>query len=59
MDRESKFWNSSKWARKLSKGAGLLSGDGGKEARLLQEMTEGRFVNEHVVSVSKTCWSAR
>jgi ubiquitin-protein ligase E3 C len=57
---ESKFWNSSKWARKLSKV--LLACFRVTEAKrqdCFKKLSEGRFVNEHVVSVSKTCWSAR
>jgi ubiquitin-protein ligase E3 C len=42
MDRNRSFWNSSKWARKLSKGvAGLLSGDGGKEGKTASKKSDG------------------
>jgi hypothetical protein len=52
---ESKFWNSSKWARKLSKVA-VLSGDGGKEQDCFKEIRRRVRSQQHVVSVSKTCW---
>jgi ubiquitin-protein ligase E3 C len=42
MDRNRSFWNSSKWARKLTKGvAGLLSGDGGKEGKTSSKKSNG------------------
>lgn len=42
IDRNRSFWNSSKWARKLTKGvAGLLSGDGGKEGKTASKRSNG------------------
>jgi ubiquitin-protein ligase E3 C len=54
MDRNRSFWNSSKWARKLSKGvAGLISGDGGKEGKTASKKSnggEGLLMNTSSVS---------
>lgn len=54
MDRNRRFWNSSKWARKLSKGvAGLLSGDGGNEGKNASKKSnggEGSLLNTSSVS---------